>query len=70
MLCKKINMMYFFLPENFNELVSQGPRVLYDCTTHKKTAAKYGPMPLQHVTVKWKDQFPSAQKIERATLLF
>jgi hypothetical protein len=58
--------MYIFLPENFNGLVSQGPRVLYDCTTHKKT---WTYAPSTEVTVKWKDQFPSAQKIERATLL-
>jgi len=40
-------MTYFFSPENFNGLISQGPWVLYDSAQHKKTAARYRPTPLQ-----------------------
>lgn len=40
-MCKKINMMYF-LPENFNGLINQGPWVLYDSAQHKKQQPDMG----------------------------
>jgi hypothetical protein len=35
-------MMYFFLPENFNGLIRQGPWVLYDSAQHKKREPDMG----------------------------
>jgi len=62
-------MTHFFLQENFNGLISQGPWV-FDSAQHKKRQPDMGLRPSTAVIVKWKDQFPSALKIERATLPF
>jgi len=56
-------MTHFFLQENFNGLISQGPWV-FDSAQHKKQQPDMGLCPSTAVIVKWKDQFPSALKIE------